>query len=129
VTQPATISIVDDDEDVRLALQSFLRSAGHDVLVFDRAEAFLASLETSVPHCLITDLHMPGMDGLALQEELGRSGRTFPIVVMTAFPTPEAEERAAKLGATAFLSKPIDCEQLLQLVELSLGASDARQSD
>jgi FixJ family two-component response regulator len=63
---------------------------------------------------------MPGMDGLALQEELNRQRRKFAVIVLTAFPTPEAEQRSAKLGATAFLTKPIDPDQLLECVEGSL---------
>jgi FixJ family two-component response regulator len=124
VKESATISIVDDDEDVRLALQNFLRAAGCDVRAFDRAEAFLGSLEGGVPDCLITDLHMPGMSGLALQEELNRLGHSFPVIVMTAFPTLEAQERSAGLGASAFLSKPIDPEQMLRLVKINLGLFD-----
>jgi FixJ family two-component response regulator len=120
----ASISIVDDDEDVRLALQNFLRAAGCDVRAFDRAESFLASLEGGAPDCLITDLHMPGMGGLALQDELNRLGRSFPVIVMTAFPTLEVQERSAELGASAFLSKPIDPEQMLRLVKINLGVFD-----
>lgn len=113
--------IVDDDEDVRSALESFLRAAGCKVRTFESAEALLASMDTSAPDCLITDLHMPGMNGLALQETLNGAGRSFPIIVMTAFPTREAEKRSRELGASAFLSKPIDPEQLLRLVETNLG--------
>jgi FixJ family two-component response regulator len=124
VRHPKSISIVDDDEDIRFALRTFLRSAGYDVRAFDCAEAFLDSLRDGVPGCLVTDLHMPGMDGLALQEEINRSGGAFPIIVMTAFPTPEAKERSTRLGARAFMSKPIDPERLLQLVEINLGDCD-----
>ena len=113
----ATISIIDDDPDVRCALQSFLRSAGLQVRTFDRAESFLSSPHRGATDCLITDINMPGMDGLALHEELNRQGCGFPIIIMTAFPTPEARERSARLGATAFLTKPLDPDQLLECVE------------
>lgn len=124
VRQSARISIVDDDQNVLLALQSFLRSAGCEVRTFENAEAFLSSLDGSAPECLITDLHMPGMDGLELQKELNRLGRTFPVIVMTAFPTSECKERSLKLGASAFLSKPIDPEQVLELLVDNLGDFD-----
>jgi FixJ family two-component response regulator len=120
VTQTAIVSIVDDDEDVRLALKNFLRSAGLEVRTFESAQAFLDSPDREQTDCLVTDIHMPGMDGLALQEELNRQGRTFPVIVLTAFPTPEAEQRSAKLGAAAFLTKPVDPDQLLERVEGSL---------
>ncbi len=112
-----TICIVDDHEDVRASLENYLRSAGVDVRAFGSAERFLASAERLTADCLITDLHMPGMDGLALQQELNRSGRTFPVIVMTAFPTQDAERRSVDLGAAAFLSKPVDPDLLLERVE------------
>jgi FixJ family two-component response regulator len=117
VTESAKICIVDDDAEVRSGLQSFLRSAGLEVYTFPSAEAFLDSSDRSTTDCLITDLHMPGIDGLALQEILNRQGRAFPVIVLTAFPTPEAEKRSSTLGASAFLSKPIDLDLLLQRVE------------
>jgi DNA-binding NtrC family response regulator len=120
----ASIWIIDDDEDVRLGLQNFLRSAGCTVHTFDRAEASLEALSESWPDLLLTDLNMPGMGGLALQQHLNGMGRQFPVIVMTAYPTPEAEQRSARLGAAAFLTKPIDPELLLEQVESSLGGCD-----
>jgi FixJ family two-component response regulator len=117
VRQDANISVIDDDQDVRSGLQNFLRSAGLEVRVFDRAESFLNSPHRDATDCLVTDINMPGMDGLALLEELNRLGRAFPVIIMTAFPTPEAKERSARLGATAFLTKPLDPDQLLECVE------------
>lgn len=124
VERSASIWIVDDDEDVRLALENFLRSAGCDVRTFDRADGVLRALEVGAPDCVVTDLHMPGMDGLALQEELNARGRSFPVIVMTAFASSDAKERSMRLGASAFLSKPIDPEELLRMVQAKLGAFD-----
>lgn len=111
------ICIVDDDEDVRSSLESYLRSAGVEVRAFTSAEELLTSGQWVGVDCLITDLHMNGMDGLALQEELNRQQRSFPVIVMTAFPTQDAEERSMELGAAAFLAKPIDPDMLLDRVE------------
>lgn len=116
---PPTLCIVDDDADVRSSLRNFLRSAGIEVQLFASAEAFLATRDQRVD-CLITDLHMEGMDGLALQEELNRRGCRFPVIMMTAFPTHDAEEKAMALGATAFLAKPVDPDLLLERVERML---------
>jgi FixJ family two-component response regulator len=113
----STVTIVDDDEGVRASLENYLRSAGVQVRTFASAEAFLASPSWLETCCLVTDLHMPGMDGLALQAELNRRGRTFPVIVMTAFPTDCAREDSAGLGAAAFLAKPIDPDALLDRVE------------
>ena len=122
--QDATISIIDDDQDVRSALQNFLRSAGLQVRTFDGAESFLDSPHRDATDCLITDINMPGMNGLELHEQLLRLGCGFPVIIMTAFPTPEAKERSAKLGATAFLTNPLDPDQLLECVE---SACDGRK--
>lgn len=119
--QTRTIAIVDDDDDVRASLENYLRSAGVAVRTFASAEDFLASPAEAETGCLITDLHMPGMDGLALQAELKRRGRVFPVIVMTAFPTDAAREESTCLGCTAFLAKPVDPDALLDRVEEILG--------
>ena len=115
--QSPTICIVDDDHDVRGSLENFLRSVGMTVRTFGSAESFLAEPDRSDIDCLITDLHMPGIDGLGLQAELNRIGRTFPVIVMTAYPTPAAREQSARMGASAFLEKPVDPDLLLVRVE------------
>lgn len=120
VRRSVTICIVDDDVDVRSSLENYLRSAGVKVRSFDSAEGFLASDQRQEADCLITDLHMPGMDGMALQQELNRTGRSFPVIVMTAFPTPAAREQSASLGAVEFLVKPVDPDLLLGRVEALL---------
>jgi FixJ family two-component response regulator len=112
-----TICIVDDDDGVRSSLENYLRASGVRVHTFGSAESFLASPYRQDTDCLITDLHMPGLDGLALQHELNRLGRSFPVIVMTAFPTNAAREEAATLGAADFFVKPIDPDALLDRVE------------
>jgi len=115
-----TISIIDDDGEVRSSLTSLLRSAGYRVRSFDGATAFLAD-GSSDNACLLTDLHMPGMDGLDLQTELHRRGSAVPVILMTAFPTEEARTRAMKSGAAAFLTKPLDPDLLLDKLKALLG--------
>ncbi len=117
------ICVVDDDEAVRMSLKSFLRSTGTPVRTFPSAEEFLGEMAKGGVKCLITDLHMPGMDGLALQQELNRRGRTYPVIVMTAFPTAAAKEASSQLGAAAFMTKPVDPEILLECLEDLLGRS------
>lgn len=114
------ISIVDDDESVRSSIMSYFRSAGLNVETFDSAESFLASPSRTDTDCLVTDLHMPGTDGLALQRELNRTGREFPVIVMTGFPSDETRRQATELGAAAFLAKPVDPDKLLEQVELAV---------
>ncbi len=118
--QSAIICIVDDDDGVRSSLQNYLRAAGLDVCTFDSAETFLASSDCITADCLVTDLHMPGLGGLALQRELNSIGRNLPVIVMTAFPAASARLEAARLGAAAFLEKPIDPDALLEELEAIL---------
>lgn len=113
----AAVCVVDDDEAVRMSLKSFLRSAGTPVRTFPSAEEFLNEMTQGSVECLITDLHMPGMDGVALQQELNRQGRTYPVIVMTAYPTAAAKEASSQLGAAAFMAKPVDPEVLLECLD------------
>ncbi|WP_407158028.1 response regulator transcription factor [Bradyrhizobium sp. STM 3557] len=115
-----TICIVDDDDDVRESISSFFRSVGLQVEGFGAAESFLQSPAVSRVGCLITDLHMPGMDGLGLHRELIRRGVAIPVIVMTAYATPEARAEAQGLGAAGFVDKPVDPELLLHDVETIL---------
>lgn len=115
-----TICIVDDDIDVRASLENLLRSVGMSVRTFGSAESFLEDYDRSGVDCVITDLHMPGIDGLALQEELNSLGRDFPVIMMTAFPTKSAREQSLRLGAAAFLEKPIDPDGLIEQLEAML---------
>ncbi|MET3711882.1 FixJ family two-component response regulator [Sphingomonas trueperi] len=110
------IAIVDDDSDVRGSLNSLLRSAGHESVSFACAEDLLSG-DPERFGWIITDLHMPGMTGLELQAEINRLGVAASIVLMTAFPTPAFEEQALKAGACAFMTKPIDPDVLLDVVE------------
>ncbi len=116
------IGIVDDDAEVRDSIGMLLRTAGISIRSFDAAESLLASSELSAMQCVITDLHMQGMDGLDLQRELTRLGRNVPVILMTAYPTPEAREKARRLGVARFVSKPADPEWLLAEVEALLDA-------
>ncbi|MGK9235341.1 response regulator [Inquilinus limosus] len=115
------ICVVDDDEEVRQSIAALFRSAGIATEKFDAAEALLAWPELGSMSCLITDLHMPGMDGLELQRELRRLGCDVPVILMTAYPTPEARERAQALGVSSFVAKPTDPDALLEKVEALLG--------
>jgi FixJ family two-component response regulator len=118
-----TICIVDDDNDVRESISSFFRSVGLQVEGFGAAETFLEKAVLAEVGCLITDLHMPGMDGLGLHRELIRRGAAIPVIVMTAYATPAARAEARDLGAAGFVDKPVDPELLLHDVEAILNGS------
>jgi len=110
------VSVVDDDESVRRAIDSLFRSVGFRVAAFASAEEFLGSEGLGRTECLILDLQMPGMDGLQLQRRLNLDGHRFPIVILTAHGDADARARAMDGGAAAFLLKPFDSDMLVATV-------------
>jgi two-component system response regulator FixJ len=117
----STIYVVDDDPSVRKGLRRLLKSAGYGVETFTSAEDFLAlDKGGNGPACLILDLQMSGMNGLALQEELTSQNRIMPIIFVTAHGDIPLSVKAIKNGAVDFLSKPVDDEKLFDAVEEAL---------
>ena len=114
------ISVVDDDEAMRQALEMLLESAGFAVEVFTSAQQFLRSNRLSEVDCLIADVRMPGMTGLQLQRELAATGSRIPIVFITAHGDDRARARALRAGAVAFLHKPFSEQALLDAVQAAL---------
>src|ERR1700730_10067130 len=115
------ISIIDDDAFVRQAVENLLQSLGFCVTVFASAEAFLESELADDTSCLITDLQMPGLTGLDLQQRLIEGGKRLPIIFITAFFSESARKRALEGGAIGFLSKPFADECLLECLNRALG--------
>lgn len=120
--QSFSIAIVDDDDAVRVGLRSLLRSFGHAVEVYDCAEALLAAGALDQHHIIITDLQMPGMSGIELLEQLRRDGHQVPVILMTAFPEAALRKRAFQGGATCFLSKPFEANELLLCLKNASGS-------
>jgi FixJ family two-component response regulator len=114
------VAVVDDDESVREALQSLLRSVGYRAEAFDSAEEFLLSGRLPEMDCLILDVKMPGMGGMALQEGLERIRSPLPTVFLTAHGDEPTRREAMHLGAVGFLRKPCSDEDLLNAVRLAL---------
>jgi FixJ family two-component response regulator len=114
------ISIVDDDDSVRDALKSLIDSVGFRTEVFASGEAFLNSPDIAQTDCLITDVRMPGMSGLELQERLNAAGSSIPIVFISAHDDREARTRAMRGGAIDFLQKPFSEDSLLHAIDACL---------
>ena len=110
------IFIVDDDPDVRRALQRLLKMANFTVRTFATAEEFLSSGHSRNPGVLILDLRLPGMIGADLQKALAGSGSTLPIVFMTAYEDEGMRQEIMDRGAVAFLQKPVDEGTLLAAI-------------
>jgi two-component system, LuxR family, response regulator FixJ len=119
MTRP-TVYVVDDDDAVRRSLELWLRSLDMEVRAFLSGEAFLAAYKPVVPSCLVVDLRMPEMDGLALQERLRSSGVSLPIIFLTGHATVRFAVQAMEAGAVDFLEKPYDPSVLLERVRQSL---------
>jgi len=117
------IAIVDDDDALRNSLDNLLRSVGFRVQGFSSAEAFLQAQPAPETACLILDVRLPGMNGLALQRQLVAAHWGMPIIFVTAYADDDVRARALAAGAVAFLSKPCREEELLQAIEAALTQS------
>jgi FixJ family two-component response regulator len=114
------IAIVDDDKAVGDALQRMLRSHGFAAAVFASAEQFLALAGAGQASCLIADIRMPGMTGLALHRYLVLHGFHLPTILITARPTSDEQHRATAAGVVSYLAKPLSEQILLDTVREAL---------
>ena len=102
------ISIIDDDPSVCRAVGTLVRSLGYPVCTFNSAEAFLDSGIAPKSACVISDVRMPGMSGLDLQQALLVAGRPLPTIFISAHDDAAARGQAIRAGALTFLAKPFD---------------------
>jgi two-component system, LuxR family, response regulator FixJ len=116
----STVFIVDDDLSVRESLELLLRSVGLDVKTYPSAEEFLKGVAPGASGCLITDLRMPGMSGLDLQERCAGAEVFLPIIFITGHGSIPHCVRAMKAGAVDFLQKPFDEEELLNAINRAI---------
>jgi FixJ family two-component response regulator len=114
------IAVVDDDWRVRESLASLIESAGFTARVFPLANDFLREDFLTGTSCLITDVRMPGMDGLDLQRCVRHMRPELPVIFITAHHDDEVERCAFAQGAAFFIRKPFDAEELLQAVKTAL---------
>ncbi|MDE2342650.1 MAG: response regulator transcription factor [Betaproteobacteria bacterium] len=114
------VYVVDDDEAVRHSLTMLLETAGYTAKEFASGEAFLASCSETCEGCVILDVHMPGMDGVAVYQALQAKGRHPPVIFLTAYGTIPMSVKAIKSGALDYLTKPVDGTLLLERVQEAL---------
>lgn len=114
------ISIVDDDDSLRISLASLIRSVGFQVARFASAEAFLNSPHARDSRCLILDVRMPGMNGLELQHHIVTAKWGLPIIFITSHVDDDARAAALEAGAAGFLYKPFRADELLNAMEAAL---------
>ena len=114
---------VDDDFRVRESIESLVESAGYAALVFSSAEEFLQSGALAGTICLVTDVRMPGIDGIELQRRIRLQRPELPVIFISAHHDEEIRQRAFDGGAVAFLYKPFDAAELLGAIEAALNNS------
>ncbi|SOE95731.1 two component transcriptional regulator, LuxR family [Burkholderia sp. D7] len=122
------VYVVDDDESMREAVSTLLRSVGLGVETFGSAQEFLAYEMPDVPSCLILDVRLKGQSGLAVQEQIAASQLGLPIVFMTAHGDIAMTVKAMKAGAQDFLAKPFRDQDMLDAVAHALASDEARRA-
>jgi FixJ family two-component response regulator len=130
--QPPQVFLVDDQPAVLKALSRLLSSAGFAVQAYATAQAFLDSMPdngAATEGCLVLDLSMPDMGGLALQQVLAARASVLPIIFLTGHGDIDTGVRAMKLGAADFLTKPVDDERLIAAIRLAFEQNRAARSD
>jgi two-component system response regulator FixJ len=119
------VHVIDDDLEVRQSLAFLLSTAGLAVRVHESAVAFLKVLPDLTPGCVVTDIRMPGMNGLELQRHLREHGRQMPVIVVTGHGDVPLAVEAMKAGAIDFIEKPFDDEVLLSAIRAALARHTA----
>jgi FixJ family two-component response regulator len=114
------VAAVDDDFRVRESMASLLESAGYAPLMFSSAEEFLQSGTLAAASCVITDVRIPGMDGIELQRRIRLERPTLPVILISAHYNAEIRQTAIDEGAIEFLYKPFDAADLLKIVQAAI---------
>ncbi|HTE80067.1 MAG TPA: response regulator transcription factor [Reyranella sp.] len=114
------VFIVDDDEELRLALDNLFRSVGLASRMFGSVTEFLKDVPADAPGCLVLDIRLPGVSGLEFQAQLGRTAANLPIVFMTGHGDIPMSVRAMKGGAVDFLTKPFRDQDMLDAVSAAI---------
>jgi len=121
---PVSIVVaVDNDFRVRESLESLIASAGYEPAVFSSGEEFLQSGALAAAICVITDVRMPGMDGMELQRRIRVERPDLPIIFISAHNRDEIRQKALDEGAVDFLYKPFNAAHLLKVIQAALAQS------
>ncbi len=120
MTTKGRVYVIDDDAAMRDSLNFLLDSAGFDVTLFDDALAFLEALPGLGFGCVVSDVRMPGLDGIELLKRMKAQQSPFPILIMTGHGDVPLAVEAMKLGAVDFLEKPFDDDRLTAMIESAI---------
>ena len=120
MSQKGNVYVIDDDEAMRDSLQFLLDAAGFQVKLFETASSFLETLPKLEFGCVVSDVRMPGIDGIELLKRVKNTNSRFPILIMTGHGDVPLAVEAMKLGAVDFLEKPFGDERLMAMIEGAL---------
>jgi DNA-binding NtrC family response regulator len=120
------ILVVEDDEDMRENLQRILLGAGYEVSLAEDGSQAITMLRAQPCHLVLTDLVMPGMNGLELLKEIRQEDQNLPVVFLSAFGDRATYAKATELGAVDFVTKPFRAGSLLGLIQRTLGSQSTK---
>ena len=119
------VYVIDDDEAMRDSLDFLLGSANFDVTLFESANRFLEALSSTDFGCVVSDIRMPGIDGIELLKRLKASRSAFPVLIMTGHGDVPLAVEAMKLGASDFLEKPFEDDRLIGMIDAALKQAES----
>ena len=120
MTTKGHVYVIDDDAAMRDSLNFLLDSAGFGVTLFDDAQSFLDALPGLAFGCVVSDVRMPGLDGIELLKRMKAQNSPFPILIMTGHGDVPLAVEAMKLGAVDFLEKPFEDDRLITMIEAAI---------
>ena len=120
MTRRGRVYVIDDDEAMRDSLDFLLGAADFDVTLFESAQHFLDALPDAGFGCVLSDVRMPGIDGIELLQRLKANRSTLPVLIMTGHGDVPLAVEAMKLGAVDFLEKPFEDERLIGMIDIAL---------
>lgn len=120
MTTKGNVYVIDDDEAMRDSLQFLLDSAGYSIRLFESAQGFLDALPGLTFGCVVSDVRMPGIDGIELLKRVKAQASPFPILIMTGHGDVPLAVEAMKLGAVDFLEKPFEDDRLLTMIDVAI---------
>ena len=123
-----TVWVIDDDRSIRWVLEKAFKPTNIHVETFENAENVLNALKTTQPDTIVTDIRMPGMDGLGLLEQLQQNYKQIPVIIMTAHSDLDSAVSAYEGGAFEYLPKPFDVDEAVELVQRALNLRKSKKS-
>jgi FixJ family two-component response regulator len=116
------VAILDDDPSVRSAISRLLNASGMISGPFASSHELFNTIALFDPDCIVLDLYMPGLDGLEVMQYLRQTGIKAPVILITAQDDPSLQETCLKAGAIAFMRKPLQATELLEIITRSAGS-------